>query len=233
MSFRSLAVRLLLVALAIALILGISRNTNIGGQAAAQPSCGDSDGIDYLTLGEVSGVTVRQVGGQTLGFPYRHIDHCSGDGVTLIEHACDGISPIEHRYPCGNRCARGRCDRLAPNATNTTACADGQDNDGDGRRDYFRHYGPFISRTDPGCANASDSSETSDALPCDNGVDEPSDADVLADYRLVNGDPGCISVIDLSEVDGQCDDTLDNDDDLLIDYPVDPGCTAYNDTIEN
>ena len=67
---------------------------------------------------------------------------------------------------------------------------------------------------------------------CDNGVDQTNDADTLADYRLSGGDLGCVSVTDGSEVDGQCDDTFENDGaggDGFIDYPSDPECNNFAD----
>jgi len=97
-------------------------------------------------------------------------------------------------------------------------CNNGVDDDNDGLVDY---------PNDPGCSSASDNTETSSSLVCDNGVDETNDADTLADYRLSGGDPGCASVTDTSEIDGQCDDLADNDRDGFVDYPNDPECTSF------
>lgn len=96
------------------------------------------------------------------------------------------------------------------------ACDDVADNDNDG----------LVDLADAGCNSTSDASELGTAA-CDNGVDEANDADTLADYRLSGGDPGCVSVIDISERDGPCDDTFDNDADNFTDYPNDPECAGF------
>jgi hypothetical protein len=101
-------------------------------------------------------------------------------------------------------------------------CNNGIDDDGDG----------LIDLADPGCSGLNDNTETSAALVCDDGVDSAADADSLADYRLVGGDPGCTSPTDTSEIDGQCDDLIDNDGDSLTDYPADPHCSSYSDNRE-
>ena len=102
-------------------------------------------------------------------------------------------------------------------------CQDGSDNDNDGLSDY---------PGDPGCSSASDTAETGSAV-CDNGSDEVNDRDTLADYRLSGGDPGCSSASDTSEIDGVCDDSVDDasDADSLADAS-DPGCTSTSDTSE-
>lgn len=102
-------------------------------------------------------------------------------------------------------------------------CNNGADDDNDGLVDY---------PNDPGCSRAQDNTETGTAI-CDNGVDQTNDRDTLADFRLSGGDPGCISVSDTSEIDGDCDDLDDetNDADTLTDS-TDPGCTSTSDTSE-
>lgn len=97
-------------------------------------------------------------------------------------------------------------------------CDDGTDNDNDGLADL----------SDPGCTGTSDSSELGTGV-CDDGVDQANDADALADFRVSSGDPGCVSATDLSERDGPCDDTFDNDGDSFADYLVDPECGGYAD----
>ncbi len=81
-------------------------------------------------------------------------------------------------------------------------CADGFDNDGDGKADYPE---------DPGCTDANDIRELGNAA-CDNGLDD--DGDGLKDFRASGGDPGCSGLADSDEdncgngtVDGneQCD----------------------------
>ena len=105
------------------------------------------------------------------------------------------------------------------------ACNDARDNDNDGLIDY---------PSDPGCSARTDNTETSPSLICDNGFDETNDADVLADFRLSGGDPGCTSLTnDTLEIDGECDDLFDNDGDSRIDYPNDLGCINYSDNDES
>jgi len=99
-------------------------------------------------------------------------------------------------------------------------CNNGADDDGDGLTDF---------PNDPGCSSNNDNSETSSSLVCDNGQDEANDADTLADFRLVNGDPGCTSAGDTNEQDGACDNTFDDDLDGVTDFPNDPECASFAD----
>ncbi len=105
-------------------------------------------------------------------------------------------------------------------------CNDRLDNDGDGSIDY---------PADPGCSSKTDNDEHSSSLICDNGLDETNDADRLADYKLTGGDPGCISSTDTSEIDGQCDDLIDNDGDGHSDHVAfgDSKCTSFSDNDES
>ncbi|HET8590114.1 MAG TPA: hypothetical protein VFM01_10820, partial [Nakamurella sp.] len=85
-------------------------------------------------------------------------------------------------------------------------CNDGEDNDGDGLTDVTTHRGlpPDIEVDhlgDPGCESATDTSEHSPRLLCDNGVDD--DADGVADF---SDDPACTSLLDASEFGGACSD---------------------------
>ncbi|MCI0581424.1 MAG: integrin alpha, partial [Chloroflexi bacterium] len=82
-------------------------------------------------------------------------------------------------------------------------CADGVDDDGDELVDF---------PSDPGCANAADPSERSPALPCDDGRD--GDGDGFTDYP---DDPGCRDPAAIRE-DPQCQDGIDNDGQLGIDF---------------
>lgn len=113
-----------------------------------------------------------------------------------------------------------------------SACEDGLDNDFDG----FADVGG-----DPGCSDASDSSELSNDSPCDNGVDD--DGDGRMDFAWVplqshNSaryyfDPGCDSIFDESERGTlECDDGLDNDGDGRSDHPDDPECASAFDSSE-
>ncbi len=138
-------------------------------------------------------------------------------------------------------------------------CADGLDNDNDGKIDYpndkscssltdndetfpqqcsdlFDNDGDgFKDSADPGCFYGD--TETTNNLICDNGIDETNDADILADFRLINGDPGCVSLGDPSEINGECDDKIDNDGDTKIDYGTattnDQQCSSYSDSSES
>lgn len=65
------------------------------------------------------------------------------------------------------------------------ACADGQDNDGDGVTDY---------PGDPGCDSSTDTSEAEATTQCQNGFDD--DGDGKTDYP---DDPGCASRLDDDE----------------------------------
>jgi hypothetical protein len=101
------------------------------------------------------------------------------------------------------------------------ACDNGVDDDGDGVADF---------PADPGCASASDESETDPGLACDNALDD--DGDGRADHPA---DPGCASPSDDSERDPAlaCDDDLDEDADGVADYPADPGCANPSDDSEH
>ena len=110
----------------------------------------------------------------------------------------------------------------------TFDCSDGIDNDGDGLTDF---------PSDPGCANASDTSEQDAGLPCDDGIDN--DGDNLIDLQ----DPVCLVPTWPTE-NAQCQDGFDNDGDGHIDFdggesiygvpifPADPGCLFFWDTRE-
>lgn len=102
-------------------------------------------------------------------------------------------------------------------------CNNGVDDDNDGLVDY---------PNDPGCSSSADNSETSTSLVCDDGVDQTNDRDTLADFRLSGGDPGCNSTLDTSEIDGQCDDSLDSADRDTLSDATDPGCTSTSDQTE-
>ena len=103
------------------------------------------------------------------------------------------------------------------------ACSDGLDNDGDGLSDF---------PDDPGCAAATDESESEAGLPCDDRLDN--DGDGFADFREdtdgdgisdAPGDPGCRDPAWAFE-DPQCQDGINNDpaQDANIDW--DGGASA-------
>jgi hypothetical protein len=88
-------------------------------------------------------------------------------------------------------------------------CADGVDDDWDGRTDL----------ADTGCADATDASERSAIWACDDGADN--DGDGLADAGF---DPGCPQPASQPE-NPPCNDGLDNDGDGFVDF-ADPQCSA-------
>ncbi len=132
-------------------------------------------------------------------------------------------------------------------------CADGRDNDGDGRVDLAdgdctspadpRESGGATAAcsdgqdndgdgatdfpADPGCAAAGDGDESDPARPpaCANGIDD--DDDGRTDYPE---DPGCAGRGDGDEADPPvlpaCGNGEDDDGDGRTDYPEDPGCDA-------
>ncbi len=102
-------------------------------------------------------------------------------------------------------------------ASPKVACRDGKDNDGD----------TFIDLKDPGCSSKVDKSELG-STQCDDGIDNV-DSDTLVDYP---NDPGCSSPSDNDEISGQCDDTLDNDNDGYKDL-VDSKCSGFTDNDES
>ncbi len=103
------------------------------------------------------------------------------------------------------------------------ACADGLDNDGDGRVDL----------EDSDCANVVDNTENGadpDTI-CSNGLDD--DEDGLIDFPF---DPGCAAAGDEDELNNAipraCGNEIDDDEDGLIDFPLDPGCAGLGDPHE-
>ena len=133
-------------------------------------------------------------------------------------------------------------------------CADGIDNDGDGK----------IDDKDDGCTGPTDTSENKPETGpyCNDGIDndgdglidaqdpdcqDPSkwpacadgkdnDGDGKTDYSKdpTKGDPGCTSPFDDTELSNnpRCSDGIDNDGDGLIDYPNDPDCLSPQDDTE-
>ncbi len=142
--------------------------------------------------------------------------------------------------------------------TGLVACADGEDNDGDGlidgddpgctRDDDDDETNAIIvpecsdmqdndgdgnvDLDDRGCANADDTDESDDpdAPQCDDGEDNDGDGAIDTD------DPGCADRGDTNEADDpevpECSDGLDNDEDGFTDFPADPGCGSEFDRSE-
>jgi hypothetical protein len=97
-------------------------------------------------------------------------------------------------------------------------CADGNDNDNDGK----------VDMADPGCSDASDTDETDTVTSqCSDGIDN--DGDGFIDMA----DPNCTNSGDDNEsAVPQCSDSIDNDNDGFVDM-TDPGCANANDDTED
>ncbi len=127
----------------------------------------------------------------------------------VCDDGIDNDSDLAIDFPADTGCAS------SIDATETTACSNGADDDGDG----------FADLADAGCADANDDSEQSPALVCDDGLDN--DGDLAIDFPA---DAGCVSLADASEA-GACGNGFDDDGDGLADL-VDPGCADANDDSE-
>jgi len=180
------------------------------------PACeagGDSDGDGFGGFPDDPGCTDF--------FDLSELSDCSdgldneGDGLVDWDGGAGAGLPPEEQTAADPDCS-GPDDPLE-----VALCSDGVDNDGDGLADF---------PSDPGCADADDSSEKAlgaGALPCDDGLDN--DGDGLVDLD----DGACNSPSAASERAGTpCDDGIDNDGDGLADFPADPGCTSGADADE-
>ena len=135
------------------------------------------------------------------------------------------------------------CPRDGPGAC--PECNDGDDNDDDGRIDFPADQ-QCTSRIDPteGTSNRECPGDGPGACPvCNDGADN--DEDGLVDY---SNDPECLGDPEGESEDGgdvncpadgpgvcpQCNDGVDNADpeDLIADYPIDPGCYSRADNNE-
>ncbi|MDO8339323.1 MAG: sialidase family protein [Candidatus Burarchaeum sp.] len=139
-------------------------------------------------------------------------------GAALCNDGNDNDGDGLTDYPTDPGCS----SRKDTTETGTIACDNNADDDSDGKTDY-----KLNGSGDPGCTGASDTNERGTLL-CDNGADD-ADADSLSDYP---NDLGCTGPSDNIEVNGQCDDLMDNDGDTLTDYSSDPGCASYSDASE-
>lgn len=146
-------------------------------------------------------------------------------------------------------------DAVVDAAPPAVQCADGLDNDGDGRVDLDdrgcrtaeddnegdeitlpqcddaedNDADGLIDLLDPDCTGPADPRESGGnaAVACTNGLDD--DSDGYTDFPL---DPGCGAAGDADEADGNppdCFNEVDDDADGLIDYPRDPGCVGRGD----
>lgn len=121
------------------------------------------------------------------------------DPPSLPTDPADGVN-------CGQPCA---------------TCANGIDDDGDGKTDF---------PADPDCFDSWDNDEDS-IHACSNKRDD--DNDGRTDWP---NDPGCDDSRDNDETNPatlpQCSDGVDNDNDGVIDFPSEPGCYAAADNTE-
>lgn len=113
-------------------------------------------------------------------------------------------------YACVDKNLDQKCD------FQSFACADGIDNDGNGKIDF---------PNDIGCTDRLDNDET-DPAHCKDGLDN--DGDGAIDLA----DEGCSSLEDGDERNPICADGLDNDGDGFIDHPDDIGCDSRQDNDE-
>jgi hypothetical protein len=129
-------------------------------------------------------------------------------------------------------------------------CADGVDNDGDGRvdgadpgcdysgtleapdppkcSDGADNDGDGLTDSaDPGCGPGAPGNEIDPVRACNNGLDDDGD-------RLLDSfDPGCENSLDNDEYNpAACGDGVDNDGDGKSDYPNESGCVAADDPDE-
>ncbi|MEK7705390.1 MAG: hypothetical protein AAB426_10560 [Myxococcota bacterium] len=205
---------------------------NVSG-SSEQGTAACSDGIDNDGDGLADYPTDPQCTGRTDTTESAGLGDCA-DG---IDNDDDGFfdTTLGTRNDGDPACDAGYVwERLDP------ACDDGRDNDGDGRADYagvdLNHDGAFDLAgelpPDPGCPDAWHYSE-SPKPQCSDGLDN--DGDGTADWGGVDttgdgavdvpADAGCANADalagqrDRNEADpAQCDDGIDNDGDLLIDF---------------
>jgi hypothetical protein len=170
---------------------------------AAELACDNDSGADrgtsFLTLG-------AQAPGTTL---HVFVDGAFTDAngifrLRIIPQLAEGANcaaPGDWTCASGLNCTDGTCQ--------PTVCADGLDNDQDGRTDH-----PF----DPGCATPTDDDETDpDIAPqCSNGLDD--DQDGRLDFGDL-GDGECSSAAD--DFEGpDCSDGIDNNGNGARDYDL-------------
>jgi hypothetical protein len=118
---------------------------------------------------------------------------------------------------------------MAPSAPAGVArCADGLDNDGDGRVDY----NPGDPADDFGCRSATDNSESPEP-ECADGSDNDSDGRIDGFDASCNKGGDFHGRHDDEANPAQCADDFDDDFDGLVDYPDDPGCASRADNTED
>lgn len=140
------------------------------------------------------------------------------DGVHANAQALDGELDVDawwgdSLFPSGD--GRPGGDAAIAFAVGGDQCADGVDNDGDGRSDG----------SDAGCTSAADPSELDAGVACDDGIDNDGDGRLdydpltLADPSSLagRGDPGCNGPWTGSETPA-CQDGIDDDGDGRADF---------------
>lgn len=188
----------------------------------------DSSGNLDVTVAIPGTITVPSVGALRGHF----------GGVTLISDTlaignashCD-LPPLS---TCPDWDADGLCDNgqdgcpefPGPTCPTGPECNDGFDNDHDGTIDFGSD--PFTN--DPGCSSATDPSERDSNLLCDDGIDNDGDGGRDVHVFRINipgvgvvlqrsnaSDPACAKP-DSPKEDTQCDNDIDDDNDLAYDF---------------
>ena len=163
---------------------------------------GSSGGVNGIYVGGITSTPVIRVG-----------DSLFGSTVTAVQIGRQGAN-AQGQVVFWYRLASGVTGYARADAT--PDCANGIDDDADGKKDLL----------DGGCSSASDLSERTTLYACDDNVDN--DGDALIDYPA---DLGCSSAKGKKE-NPECSDGLDNDADGFIDYPADTYCTSPTGTTE-
>jgi hypothetical protein len=107
-------------------------------------------------------------------------------------------------------------------------CADGLDNDSDGRVDY----NPGDLADDFGCRSATDNSESPEP-ECADEIDNDEDGKIDGFDSSCNKGGNSHPRHDDEANPTQCVDEFDDDFDGLVDYPSDPGCASRADDRED
>jgi hypothetical protein len=165
--------------------------TNVGEYAFN----GSSGGLNGVYVGGITRTPVIRVG-----------DALFGSTVASVQVGRQGANDAG-QVTFWYRLANGVTGYARADAT--PDCANGIDDDGDGK----------IDLADAGCSSASDLSERTTLYACDDGLDN--DGDGLFDFPA---DPGCSSAKAKKE-NPECNDGIDNDNDGFIDYPADTNCS--------